>query len=86
MGTGGMIFWPFQGTTALAATIDQIVNATENSVAAIVGGQVVPGYYPSSRLQPGVVLNTTDQIQQNGQRAYIEIHVAPASVDGPIQV
>jgi len=37
----------------MSATVAQIANATQNSLAALVGGQVVPGYYTANMLQPG---------------------------------
>lgn len=76
----------WQGSDSLSASVDQLTKATQNSLAAIVGGQVVYGYYPSEKLQSGIQLNTTDQIRRNGVAQSIPLTVAPDSVDGPIQV
>ena len=70
-----------------STTIQQLVASSSNSLAALVGGQVVPGLYISSQLSPGLELNTTDIVRDgNGQNAYIGITVAPASINGPIKV
>ena len=75
-----------QGSTSLSATISQIAAASPNSLAALVGGQVVPGYYTSAQLTPGTVLNTTDKVKDGAGSTVVSVTVDPASVNGPVQV
>ena len=75
-----------QGSTSLSATINQIAAASPNSLAALVGGQVVPEYYPTAKLTPGTELNTTDKVKNGNGSTVISVTVDPASVNGPVQV
>ena len=79
-------FLTAQGSTSLSATISQIAAASPNSLAALVGGQVVPGYHPSAQLTPGAVLNTTDKVNDGNGSTVVSVTVDPASVNGPVQV
>ena len=44
------------------------------------------GQYISQDLQPGILLNTTDSVNQSNAILPTQIQVTPAAVNGPIQV
>ena len=52
------------GSSAGASNVSALVAADPSSANPIIGYQLLNGFFPQSRLDPGTVLNTTDILKQ----------------------